>query len=114
MNMSTTLSTPQVATNMPAKSTNGIALNGVKQASMAQIDAVAKDFEAQFISQMLSSMFATRDAKDSLGGSDTEETYQSMMVNEYGKIIAKAGGLGVADQIKRHMLHLQETEPPHA
>ena len=81
---------------------------GAKGVTMEKIDKTAKEFEAQFISQMLSSMFSTRDLKAGLGGSEAEETFQTFMVQEYGHIISRAGGIGVADQIKRSMLQLQE------
>ena len=111
------LSTPQIASTMPpigsdvpkAATTNLFKMPG-SQTSLAKIDAIAQDFESQFVSQMLSSMFSTTDIKDGLGGSEAEETYQSMMVNEYGKILTRTGGFGVAAQIKRHLLNLQEVE----
>ena len=31
-----------------------------------------------------------------------------MMTEEYGKIIARSGGIGVADHVKREMLRMQE------
>ena len=34
-----------------------------------------------------------------------------MMVREYGKAIANAGGLGIADTVEREMLKLQELDP---
>ncbi len=83
-------------------------LNNKKPLSMDKVEATAQDFEAQFLSQLLSSMFSTVDLKAGLGGSESEETYQSLMINEYGKTIARAGGIGVADQIKRTMLKMQE------
>jgi flagellar protein FlgJ len=90
------------------KKPEGFALNRAKHYTDEQLTTVAKDFEAQFISQMLSTMFSTIDTKESLGGSDEEETYKSMLVSEYGKVIARTGGLGIADQIKRDMLKHQE------
>jgi flagellar protein FlgJ len=81
-----------------------------KGASAEKIDAVAHEFEAQFISQMLENMFSGIDTKDGFGGSNEEETYRSMLVNEYGSIIARAGGIGVADHVKREMLRMQEIE----
>lgn len=81
---------------------------GAKGATLEKIEATAKEFEAQFISQMLESMFATRDPSESLGGSEAESTYQSFMLQEYGKIISRTGGIGVAEQIKQSMLKLQE------
>jgi Rod binding domain-containing protein len=81
---------------------------GAKGVTMDKIEAVASDFESQFISQMLQSMYDTLDIKDSFGGSEAEETFQSMMVDQYGKVLARSGGIGVADQIKRSMLAMQE------
>jgi Rod binding domain-containing protein len=83
-------------------------LMGAAKASPEKIDQVAREFEAQFISQMLENMFSTVDTKSGLGGSDEEEFYRDMMVDEYGKIISRSGGVGVADHVKREMLRLQE------
>ena len=91
-----------------AQATNLMKVAGAKGLTPEKIDAVAKDFESNFISQMLQSMFDTSDIKDGLGGSEAEETFQSMMVEQYGKVIARTGGIGVADQIKRSMLAMQE------
>ena len=85
-----------------------MSLTGRKASSMEQIEATSKEFEAQFISQMLSSMFSTVDTKNSFGGSEEEDTFRSLMINEYGKSISRAGGIGIADQIKRDMLKMQE------
>jgi hypothetical protein len=30
------------------------------------------------------------------------------MIDEYGKLISRSGGLGIADQVKREMLKIQE------
>lgn len=93
-----------------SQAVGGMDLNAIKHASPEKIEAVSKEFEAMFVSQMLENMFSTVDVKEGLGGSDAEETYQSMMVSEYGKLIARTGGIGVADQIKRDMLKLQEAK----
>lgn len=90
-------------------STKGISLRGTK-ATPEQIDKTAHDFEAEFATEMLQNMTATDDPKDSLGGSDSEDVYKSMLNTEYGKIIARTGGLGVADQVKRMMISQQEVE----
>ena len=83
-------------------------LGGVTKATPEQIDATAQDFEAQFISQMMENMFSTVDTDGALDGGESEKTYRSMMIDQYGKMIAKSGGIGVADQVKREMLKLQE------
>lgn len=81
-----------------------------KGASAEKMDAVAQEFEAQFISQMLGNMFSGVDTNGALGGGEAEETYRSMLIDEYGKLMARAGGIGVADHVKREMLRLQEVE----
>jgi peptidoglycan hydrolase FlgJ len=78
--------------------------------SEAKIDEVAKEFEAQFISQMLENMYSTMETNPLLGGGESEKIYQSMLVDEYGKLISRAGGVGVADHVKREMIRMQEIE----
>jgi Rod binding domain-containing protein len=104
-------SIPSIATPPQAsilKKPDGFALNAAKHYSEEKIDAVAKEFESQFISQMLENMFSTIDTKDSLGGSESEETFRSLLISEYGKVISRTGGLGIAEDIKRDMLKHQE------
>lgn len=94
------------STTQPARARGN--LMGRAPASAEQVDKVAREFEAQFISQMLENMFSTIDVKNSLGGGESEEFYRDMLVNEYGKVIANSGGIGVADHVKREMLRMQE------
>ena len=82
-----------------------------RTADPAKAEAVAQEFEAQFIASMLDTMFSTIPTDGPLGGGQEEETYRSLLTNEYGKIIARSGGIGVADHVKREMLRLQEVEP---
>ena len=70
----------------------------------------AQDFEAMFIAQMLKPMFQGLSTEGMFGGGKGEEMYRSLMVEEYGKTIAKAGGVGIADQVKAEMLKLQEVK----
>jgi flagellar protein FlgJ len=71
----------------------------------------AEEFEAVFISQMLAPMFETLNTDELFGGGPGADIYRSMMVDEYGKTIAKSGGLGIADAVQRELLALQETKP---
>jgi Rod binding domain-containing protein len=36
--------------------------------------------------------------------------WRSLMVDEYGKSMAKAGGIGLADSVMSEMLRLQEAQ----
>ena len=66
------------------------------------------EFEAVFLSQMLRPMFAGISTDGPFGGGHAEQTYRSMMLDEYGRSIARAGGVGIADAVMREMLGVQE------
>lgn len=83
-------------------------LHGAPKATEAQITAKAEEFEAVFLSQMLQHMFSGIETSETFGGGQGEDAFKSMMVEEYGEIIAKTGGIGVADHVKAEMIRLQE------
>ena len=72
------------------------------------IDKAAEDFEAVFLSQMLESMFKGIKTDGPFGGGHAEEMMRSFMLQEYGKVMAAGGGIGIADAVKRELLHAQE------
>lgn len=76
--------------------------------SHEQIERVASDFEAQFLSQMLAPMFEGLETDGYFGGGSGEKMYRSLLVDEYGKLLAGHGGIGIADSVAREMLKLQE------
>jgi len=81
-----------------------------KGASLDKIRKTAQDFEAVFLSQMLKPMFEGLSAEAPFGGGAGEDMWRSQMVNEYGKTIAKAGGIGIADQVMGEMIRMQEAK----
>ena len=74
------------------------------------VDQVASDFEAVFLTQMMQQMFAGEELTSFFGGGTAGEVYKSYLLNEYGKSIAKAGGIGIAEQVKKELLKLQELQ----
>lgn len=68
----------------------------------------AQEFEAFFISQMLQPMFQELNSEPPFGGGNAERIWRSMMVDEYGSMIARNGGVGIADAVMREMLKSQE------
>jgi Rod binding domain-containing protein len=68
----------------------------------------AKDFEAVFLSEMFSHMFEGLNVDPMFGGGQGEKMFRGMMVQEYGKIMAKGKGIGIADQLQKMMIQLQE------
>ena len=77
-------------------------------AKLAAAKKSAQDFEALFLAQMMTHMFAGIDAKGMFGGGAGEEAWRSVLTQEYGKVMAKAGGIGVADSVMREMIRQQE------
>ncbi|MBP5856973.1 rod-binding protein [Marivibrio halodurans] len=70
----------------------------------------AVEFEAVFIAQMLKPMFEDLETNGLFGGGNAEEMNRSMMLDEYGKQIAKSGGIGLADQVMAEILKIQEMQ----
>jgi Rod binding domain-containing protein len=70
--------------------------------------AAAEDFEAMVIAQMFSYMTTGMKTDGPFSGGYSEGIYRSMLNEQYGKIIAKRGGIGIADAITREMLRAQE------
>jgi flagellar protein FlgJ len=75
----------------------------------AQADKVSKDFESMFVGQMLEQMFGDSLGADAFGDEQSADVYKSLMMDAYGKEIAKSGGIGIASYVKRELLKLQET-----
>lgn len=72
----------------------------------------AQEFEAMAVAQLLRPMFETVDTSKGLfGGGKGEAAWKPLMVDEMGKMLAKAGGIGIADAVLKEMLRMQET--PH-
>lgn len=69
-----------------------------------------KDFEAFFISQMFEQMYSTVPVNETFGGGNGEKIFRSMMVDEYGKMMTKSGGIGLTDQIMTQILQQQEID----
>jgi peptidoglycan hydrolase FlgJ len=74
---------------------------------LARLRETAQDFEALFVAQMLATM--TQGQGLGLAGqSGQSDLYQDMFNQEVGKLVSRAGGVGVADAILREMLKMQE------
>jgi len=72
------------------------------------IDETAQNFEAMFATQLLQPMFETVGVNSAFGGGNGEAVMRSFIVQEYGKLIAKSGKLGIAEQVKAVMIKAQE------
>ena len=77
-------------------------------ASAGTAKKVAQQFEGVLISQMLNDMFAGVKTDGMFGGGPGEDMFRTLMIDEYGKQLAKQGGLGLADHITAELLKRQE------
>jgi Rod binding domain-containing protein len=71
---------------------------------------VAEDFEAFFLSQSMDSMFAGINGDSVTGGGQSETVYRSLLIQQYAKVAAKSGGVGIADAVQREILRIQEAQ----
>ena len=83
---------------------------GGAKLSAAGIDKVAEDFEAFFAGTYFEQMFSGIEPDPITGGGEGEATFRSLMLQEYGKAVAKQHKLGIADIVKSQLLRLQETQ----
>ena len=79
-----------------------------RTSSVEKAAAAAEEFEGVFISVMLKQMFAGLKTEAPFGGGQAEETFRGLMVDEYGKMLAGRGGLGLAEHVQRELLALQD------
>jgi len=84
--------------------------NLAKTADVNQVRKTAEDFEAVFLAQMFKPMFEGIESDGPFGGGQAENMWRSLMVEEYGKSVARAGGIGIADAVMKEMLKLQEVQ----
>lgn len=81
-----------------------------KTADIEKAREAAVEFEAVFLAQMLQPMFEGIESNGLFGGGHAESMHRSMLVEEYGKSLAEAGGIGLADEVLAEMLKMQETQ----
>ena len=86
------------------------AMTGKAQGHMStqRMRSVAEDFEAVFISEMIRPMFENIQTEEPFGGGPAEDIWRNMQIDEYGKAIAKTGGIGIADAVMDQLIRMQE------
>ncbi len=67
----------------------------------------AADFEAVFLSQMLTTMTQELGGAGGVAG-EGGDVYQDMFTQEVAKMISRSGGIGVADSVLQEILKAQE------
>ena len=75
----------------------------------AKAKTAAQDFEAVFLNSMFQHMFTGIDGEGPFGGNGASGVWRSFLTDAYAKSFAKAGGIGIADQVFRSLIRHQES-----
>jgi peptidoglycan hydrolase FlgJ len=79
-------------------------------ADPAAAKKTGQDFEAFYLSQVFEHMFAGIETDPTFGGGNGETVYRSLLLQQYSKVAAKSGGVGIADTVQREILRAQEAK----
>lgn len=80
----------------------------ISAAGKAKARATSQDFEAVFLNSMFQQMFSGIKGDGPFGGEGATGVWRSFLTDEYSKTFAKAGGIGIADQVYRSLMAQQE------
>ena len=83
------------------------ALTKVPAAAQAKAKATATDFEGMFINSMFSQMTSGLKGDGPFGDTPATGVWRSMLTEQYSKNFAKAGGVGISDQVFRELIMQQ-------
>jgi len=75
-----------------------------------QARKAAEEYESFFLGLMVQTMFKGVETPEAFGGGPGEKTWQGLLHEEYGKILAKSGGIGIADRLQAELLQYQSAE----
>lgn len=80
-----------------------------KAAAEAKAKKASTDFESMFLEQTVDRLAQSDGTDGPLGDNGTGGgVYRSMLTKEYAGQIVKSGGVGIADQVFREMMKMQE------
>ena len=89
-----------------------VAPDATPEAKRAAFDRVAESFEALFISQMVRGLRESFSKEFMGGGGFGKEIYASWFDQALAEALAKAGGIGLKDQLQRYIFpEKAETSP---
>ena len=71
---------------------------------LAKTKSTAQDFEAVFLNNMFQQMFTGLEGEGPFGGEAQTGVWRSFLTDEYSKSFAKAGGIGIANEVYRSLI----------
>ena len=94
MPIATAVRTPQLAE----------ALTKVSPQAQAKAKRTAQDFEAMFLNSMFSQMTSGIKGEGPFGDTPGTGVWRSMLTEQYSKSFAKAGGVGISNDVFRTLI----------
>ena len=79
-------------------------------AGKAKAKAASQDFEAVFLNSMFQQMFTGIGGDGPFGGNGATGVWRSFLTDEYSKTFAKAGGIGISDEVYKSLMAHQEVQ----
>ena len=73
-----------------------------------QLRQQAEELEGVFLNTLVKEMFSSIDTDGAFGGGFSEETWRGIQAEEMANAMARAGGIGLADQLVADLIRLQE------
>ncbi len=80
------------------------ALTKVSPQVQAKAKATAQDFEAVFLNSMFSHMTSGLNGEGPFGNTIGTGVWRSMLTEQYSKSFAKAGGVGISNEVYRTLI----------
>jgi peptidoglycan hydrolase FlgJ len=80
------------------------ALAKVSPQAQAKAKATATDFEAMFLNSMFSQMTSGIKGEGPFGDTPGTGVWRSMLTEQYSKSFAKAGGVGISNDVYRTLI----------
>ena len=80
------------------------ALTKVSPKAQINAKATATDFEAMFLNQMFSQMTSGLKGEGPFGDTPGTGVWRSMLTEQYSKSFAKAGGVGISNDVYRTLI----------
>lgn len=90
---------------LQAQGQEGVRVGRVETAQQAR--QIGEEFEAVFLAQMLEQMMG-ESTEDGMFSGAGQGAWKGMLNEEYAKVMAKAGGIGLADDLAREVMRYQD------
>ena len=79
----------------------------VSPQAQAKAKSTATDFEAMFLNSMFSEMTAGLKGEGPFGSTQGTGVWRSMLTEQYSKMFAQSGGVGIASEVYRTLVMQQ-------